>query len=494
MNRNKINILSIGETCDFIKRFRIQHSQANENYSFIHIDYDGFLHSDIDYNVMLFSLKKSTVDSILSFYKEAEFSIEPPVVIILDDDITENDLLKIPFKNKLAFKSTTTFEEIKYNISIIIRRHELEKILSEFESRVGALSREIETLKGELSYNKINLEELNQTNQHLITATWREREVKKHILEELETIKQENEFNKLNITELSATNEHLISATWRERDLKKQLKEAVETVQASKNLVDKQSKKISESINYSRKIQNVILPDENSIKNTLSESFVLYIPKDVVSGDFPYYYENENLIFLAAVDCTGHGVPGAMLSLMGSLALNEIINNNIEDQSPGTILKSLHYKIVKTLKQDVKGNDASDGMDIALCVMDLEKNILRFAGAHRPLYQIRNNKLQEYKGTRLPIGGKQYRKEISYLEYEIEIQPGDSFFIFSDGYQDQFGGPVNEKYSPSRIQKYLLSNHHLSMDELKEGLNTEFVDWKGNEKQMDDILFMGFKI
>lgn len=491
MKSNRIKILSVGENCEFVKKFRTE-SIGIEYYTFVQTDFDSFPHVHNGYDVLFFVFKKETINTIISLFSNTNFIDEPPVILICDDNITEDDVLSIPFKNKLVFKSTTAFEDIRFNISVIIKKTELEKKINDFESRVGSLHDEIETLKGELDNNRLNIEELSQTNYHLVSATWREREVKKKILFELESIKKENEFNKINISELSSTNEHLISATWRERDLKKQLKEAMEDLQNSKNLIEKQSKKISESINYSRRIQNVILPDENIVKNDLKESFILYIPKDIISGDFPFYYKNDNAIYLAAVDCTGHGVPGAMLSLIGNLALNDIVSDP-ENRIPSSVLKKLNSTIIKILKQDIEGNDTSDGMDIALCVIDLKDNILRYSGAHRPLYRISGNNFFEYKGTRLPIGGRQYKKEILYIEYEIDILPGDQFYIFSDGFPDQFGGSLKKKYGYLRIQNYLLDNRHLSMDAIKEGLKKEFMYWRAEDKQMDDILFIGFK-
>jgi serine phosphatase RsbU (regulator of sigma subunit) len=318
------------------------------------------------------------------------------------------------------------------------------------------------------------------------------KETKVKFQKESAALKEKIESQSIMMSELEQTNSNLISATWRERDLKKILANTLSELEKSKDVIEKQNKKISESINYSRRIQNVILPDEEVIKRDLSQSFILYIPKDVVSGDFPFYYKNSNSIYLAAVDCTGHGVPGAMLSLIGNLTLNDILNTG--NKTPADILMKLHAGIVKVLKQDIPGNDTSDGMDIALCAIDLKANKLRFAGAHRPLFQIRDGKMLEYKGARLPIGGTQYKKEIIYIDHEIDILPNDMFFIFSDGFPDQFGGSDKEKYGPLRIQNYLLANQHLSMDELKEGLKNEFLNWKGSEKQMDDILFIGFKL
>ncbi len=313
------------------------------------------------------------------------------------------------------------------------------------------------------------------------------------LTEENNCLKKEIENMKIMMNELEQTNSNLISATWRERELKKILTNTLSELEKSKSVIEKQNKKISESINYSKRIQDVILADENSVRSILPQSFILYIPKDIVSGDFPFFYQDGNVCHLAAVDCTGHGVPGAMLSLIGHLILNDILSKGGKKKT-SEVLCLMHSMIVKTLKQNIEGNDASDGMDIAMCEISPGENKVRFAGAHRPLYQIRNNELLEYSGSRLPIGGTQYKKKTTYTDYEIDVQPNDLFLIFSDGFQDQFGGPENEKYGSLRLQNYLFENRHFSIDELKNGLRNEFLTWKGDGKQMDDILFIGFKI
>lgn len=492
MDNKCLHILIIDDGEDFIKQINSQYIESERLYSFSQITLKEFYHYQLPFDVLLISINSQNINDIISQSAKIRMVNEVPSVIVVDETIPDTALVKINFKNTLVLKQPFSIDEFKYNLPIVLKKIEIEEKLNVTENKVDTLQNEIEQLKGEIDLQYININELSQTNFHLVNATWRERDVKKKLTEELDKLSKENEFNKININELTSTNEHLIAATWRERDLKKQLKEAMDEVTKSKQLIEAQNKKISESINYSRRIQNVILPDEELIKKDLKQSFILYIPKDVVSGDFPFYYKDNHAIYLAAIDCTGHGVPGAMLSLIGNLILNDILNDPWK-KVPSEILEKLHSKIVKTLKQDIKGNDTSDGMDIALCVIDYKENVVRYSGAHRPMYHIRNNELVEYKGTRLPIGGTQYKKEIKYIDHEIEIMPDDLFFIFSDGFPDQFGGSLNEKYGPIRIQNYLLANRHLSMDELKEGLRMEFLEWKGEYKQTDDILFIGFK-
>ena len=253
------------------------------------------------------------------------------------------------------------------------------------------------------------------------------------------------------------------------------------------------SARLTNSINYSKKIQKLILPNEGCVKNALNDLFMLSLPKDIVSGDFPLFYSAGDTTYIAAVDCTGHGVPGAMLSLISTFLLNDILKTE-EQAAPSVILKKLHYKMVSILKQGVEGNDTSDGLDIGLCALNTSAGKMKFAGAHRPLFQIRNDVLVEYKGTRLPVGGTNYRKEIFYPDVEIAVLPGDRFFVFSDGFGDQFGGPECEKYSTERIREFLLGHVNLPLNTLKEALEQEFYKWKGAAQQIDDVLFIGFCI
>lgn len=289
-----------------------------------------------------------------------------------------------------------------------------------------------------------------------------------------------------NIKELEETNQHLITATWRERELKQEL-------QKTKEIVDNQNKKILDSINYSHRIQSSIIPSKYEMKSVFSDSFILYKPKDIVSGDFPWMYSKGSYTYIAAVDCTGHGVPGAMMSIIGNLLLKDIINVNI-DKKPHQILEELHKAVVKTLRQDVDENNASDGMDIALCRIDNSKREVMFSGAHRPLYQLRGKELEEYKGDKLPIGGVQYDKEITFTNHVVDVKKGDKFFMFSDGFPDQFGGPRGLKYGPKRIRRVIQEHAHFSMDEFDDLFFDEFSGWIGKGRQIDDVLMIGFSL
>ncbi|MDX2191244.1 MAG: PAS domain S-box protein [Bacteroidota bacterium] len=257
--------------------------------------------------------------------------------------------------------------------------------------------------------------------------------------------------------------------------------------------IQNKNKKITESINYAQRIQVAILPEQKRIKELLGEYFMLYKPRDVVSGDFPWFVETEDAIYISAVDCTGHGVPGAMLSLIGYFLLNDIVKSQ-RITEPGAILDKLDTSVTKTLKQDLEGSEMKDGMDICLCKIDKNKKKLSYAGAHRPLYHLRQGEILEYKGNKFPIGGGLFKNQTEFSNHEIEIKKGDSFFFCSDGYPDQFGGPEQKKIGPAKIKSIILEHEKVKdFHKMEHVFNEFFIDWKQNGKQMDDVLLIGFR-
>jgi len=258
--------------------------------------------------------------------------------------------------------------------------------------------------------------------------------------------------------------------------------------------VKEKNKAVQESIKYAQRIQTSILPNTNYIREFLPNSFIYYKPRDVVSGDFPWFFKKGDDIFIAAVDCTGHGVPGALLSFIGYFILNNVVDH-YDNISAGKVLDKLHEGVRMTLKQDRIDSNARDGMDIALCKINLEKNIIEYAGAHRPLYLLRNKELQQFKGNRKAIGGIPLgrKPEKDFENYTINLENSDKVFFFSDGLPDQIGGKNGRKYQAVRIREMILSNPDLKMDDYKTLFNDDFESYKGDYKQIDDVLLIGIE-
>ena len=258
--------------------------------------------------------------------------------------------------------------------------------------------------------------------------------------------------------------------------------------------IQEKNKKIEDSIHYAQRIQQSIIPNTDFIKKQLPNSFILYKPRDVVSGDFPWYADRSNNLYIAAVDCTGHGVPGALLSFVGYFTLNNIVDHR-KAYTAGEICDMLHQSVRTTLRQDMENASARDGMDIAFCKINVLKNEVEFAGAHRPLYLLRNGEIIEYKGDRKAIGGIPVGKkpEEPFTTHLIKPEKGDRIFFFSDGLPDQLGGPERKKYSSKRIREQILEHQHYTMDEFNKLFEDDFLEWKTGIKQTDDVLLIGIE-
>ncbi len=265
--------------------------------------------------------------------------------------------------------------------------------------------------------------------------------------------------------------------------------------------IQEKNKSITDSINYAKRIQEAILPSTELIYNALPESFILYQPKDVVSGDFYAFAERGNKIIIAAVDCTGHGVPGAFMSMIGSDLLNQIIiEKNIT--KPSEILNNLHVGVKSALKQDQEGAETRDGMDIAICCITKPNAsraayLLEYAGANRPIYIIKKNKtLQKIKPDKYAIAGIQIKEfeDRLFNNHTIELSEGDAFYIFTDGFADQFGGEKGKKFMTKNFQNLLLSIQSESMKNQKAALLKAFNEWKGKIVQIDDVLIIGVRV
>ncbi|MHC1702758.1 MAG: two-component regulator propeller domain-containing protein [Tenuifilaceae bacterium] len=254
------------------------------------------------------------------------------------------------------------------------------------------------------------------------------------------------------------------------------------------------NKNITDSINYAKRIQEAIMPSVAHFKRLLPDSFILYMPKDIVSGDFYWVNETKNKIFVAVIDCTGHGVPGAFMSIIGVELLRNITNiQGVNDAAE--ILNRLNIGIVDTFSKGLSEDSVlvKDGMDVAFCIIDKENNTLQYAGAFSNLYLIRDSKITEIKGDRYSVGmGNDPQKQLFSSHY-IPIQPDDMIYIFTDGYVDQFGGTDMKKYKFRRFRHLLLNIHKFPLETQRQYLEDSIIEWKGNHDQVDDILIIGIK-
>lgn len=303
--------------------------------------------------------------------------------------------------------------------------------------------------------------------------------------------------------ELSSTNDALNLINETLNTTIATVKEQKEQISAQHQDITKQSKQLEDafsnirsSINYARRIQEAKLPQLAQINAAFPQSFVFFKPRDHVSGDFYWFADIGEKKIIAAVDCTGHGVPGAFMSMIGSELLNEVVNQRKVFQ-PDEILKHLHLGIRRTLRQRETAN--RDGMDIAICVWDQNKNTLQFAGAKSPMLLMNNNKLQVVKGDRMPIGGLQREVERCFTVHEFNIESPSTVYIYSDGFQDQFGGENGKKFLSKKFKQLLFENHELPMEDQQQLLTHTFEKWISSdshtpETQIDDVLVIGFRI
>lgn len=275
--------------------------------------------------------------------------------------------------------------------------------------------------------------------------------------------------------------------------LAKKLDERTHQITEQKNALARQNKDIGDSINYAKRIQSSILPPESILEDAFEDSFILLKPKDVVSGDF-YWFDNfDGKVIVAAADATGHGVPGAFMSMIGSTLLKELVSNpNVS--SPHLFLSLLDDRINTNLNQKGRVEDSKDGMDLAVCEFDMENLQLRYSGAYRPAWIMRDGELIELKGTRASIGGGITDKQKVFQLHFLQLKKGDSIYLFSDGFPDQFGGLKGKKLKSKGLLKVLLRVSKLSMKQQKIELDTFIEEWRGENDQIDDILIMGIKI
>jgi serine phosphatase RsbU (regulator of sigma subunit) len=285
---------------------------------------------------------------------------------------------------------------------------------------------------------------------------------------------------------------NLFRANRSKLEVNKLLNEKNLLIEDQKRVVDERNHDVTNSINYAKRIQEAVLPAKEIKYKLFPDAFVLFLPKDIVSGDFYWFGERNGKRLISAIDCTGHGVPGAFMSLIGNTFLHEAVNEKGITE-PAKILDDMKRSIIAALKQSAVVESAKDGMDMALLSFDDKKGTVEFAGAYNPCWLVRNGELTEFKGDKKPIG-YYMGNDSPFTNTEIKIQKGDCFYIFSDGYADQFGGEKGKKLKEKQLKEILLSCHELPMAEQEKILLDKFQKWKGKLEQVDDVCLIGVRV
>jgi serine phosphatase RsbU (regulator of sigma subunit) len=294
----------------------------------------------------------------------------------------------------------------------------------------------------------------------------------------------------------------IIAVTWflirsqtltlfRTRRLLREREEALAQLENQRADLEQKNKSITESLTYAQRIQEALLPSEGYLRQFFTHSFILYKPRDIVSGDFYWIGEKGDKRFIIAADCTGHGVPGALMSMIGHDLLEKVINNENRD-SPGKILDRMHKSLEETFTREKNRTTViRDGMDIGICSIDVKNRKIEFAGAFFPLYIIRDNRLIEIKGDKYTLG--MAPDGISFRNSEADLLENDMIYLFSDGYVDQFGGEENKKFMYRRFRYLLMTIHRFPLEDQKAILEENIRTWQGSNAQVDDILVIGIK-
>jgi serine phosphatase RsbU (regulator of sigma subunit) len=300
-----------------------------------------------------------------------------------------------------------------------------------------------------------------------ITKPWQRDELKTIIEQALETYRLKGQNRKL-VKDLQSVNV----------SLEKKVKE--------------RTREITDSIQYASRIQNALLPSREELESLLPNYFIFNKPRNIVSGDYYWIARKGNKVAVAVADCTGHGVPGAFMSILGITFLNEIFNKVVAVRA-NEILNQLRGHIIKSLRQTGRSSEVKDGMEIALCVIDFEKNKLQYSGAFRPLFLFRSQEMIELKGDSMPICHYQ-EEDQSFSNQELDFMVDDVIYMFSDGYVDQLGGPERKTFKSKRFKQLLMDIHGESFEKQFRLLESEFQSWRSDIEQIDDILIMGIRL
>ncbi len=383
---------------------------------------------------------------------------------------------------------------------ILEKTHEIEQQMEEISMQAENLREANNDVLMKNEEMRQNMEEIEAQRDDILEKTAILKQQKEEIQVQAENMRSVNDELELKNADLEQQKEEIYTQSEMLKESNNKVQYILEELKEKQKLVEKKNFDTQASINYAKRIQHVLLPDCEVIAKHLPESFIFFRPKDIVSGDFYWFAQKDELTFIAAVDCTGHGVPGAFMSVIGHNLLHEIVlSDNV--YAPDQILNKLHKGVREILKQDTTQN--RDGMEISLCVINKKEQVLAFAGARSPLYYVKNNEIQVLKGDKLPIGGSQKEGERLFQMHQIPLNEGgvnassqasQMFYMFSDGFQDQFGGKHDEKYMSKRFRNFLHTISYMPVHLQINQLDQEFKTWKGETEQTDDVLVIGIKL
>lgn len=385
--------------------------------------------------------------------------------------------------------------EISENLGVKDFMMHAHQKLGKIYERTGNLPKALKHIK---EYNRVKDELFSEQSQKVITEMQTKYETEKKE-QEIKNLNIESELQhsviqrqKLTIAISIAGIIVILAFAGLLINMVRQKQRANKILEEKNILISHQKQEITDSIRYASRIQNAILPSATIMHESLNDSFVLFLPRDIVSGDFYWFTRRGNKMVVVAADCTGHGVPGAFMSMLGVSFLYEIVNKE-GVMRPAKILDMLRQFVKLTLSQTGKKDEQKDGMDISLCMLDLENMKLEWAGAYNPLLLIRNEEIIEYKANKMPVA-IHITDHLPFTNHEIDLKLDDVFYMYSDGFADQFGGESGRKYMSKRLKNFLLEIHKKPMEEQKELLHQEHLAWRGNSEQIDDIVMVGIRV
>lgn len=371
----------------------------------------------------------------------------------------------------------------KKNSQLLKISQKMQEVENSSETPSAALNEQATGIDQQnLLIEKEKLAEKNKKMWAMNEAVYKE---KKKVDEELEKLNEE----KAKLEQAKNKLDDKVKKLWATSTAVHKEKERINIL---KQEIERKHQEIVDSVTYAQRIQEAILPSRTEINEAIPQNLILFKPRDIVSGDFYWFSKKGDESILACVDCTGHGVPGAFMSMIGNTLLNQIVNERNIIQ-PNLILNELNKEITTSLKQDVAGSDSRDGMDISIIKLNLKNYLLEYAGANRPLYFVRNAELTETKANKVAIGGHMQEEEKNFTNHTFELQEGDAIYLASDGFADQFS-PSDKKLMTKRFKEIILSIQHLTLPEQEKFLEQYIAEWRGIMEQTDDVLVIGVRV